>query len=537
LIAGLIGYLTTIAEAGIVLALLAWTIHSFLKVVGGPGGSKGFDNYILNFLTSTLTIFAKFVLSAEGQLANIASAVATAFGSSGASLQAQFRTPIANLVRTELDLVRTQLTGAGVSTPQNAENMAANAMAEAFGFGAASAAATAVFEAAIPEKLNTLNGVGPMLAQMAGFAEIAGAVREPLYNNAFGKSLEYYYRGLFKPEYPDETDAVLWHARQLISDTQLRTIFNYSGLKAEYENAFVTSAYRGISPFVMIRLLDAGVFTDADARNELTFSGLRPQSQDRLITAGHYLAAEPFRKQTQAAYETMYEEGLLTDGQLTNNIDSTRHTNDIDQLMLLRAQVLKVVKFTREYVTAYTDLIIGGLIDLQTFQSDLQLLGYQQDAINARSSVVEARMAASAHKYVLAAERRLQAQTIAAARRAALENYKSGTIDLAAYTAALIATNMTAAQAAAFADLAYLQKQGNTRFLYGLQIKPDAAQLLRERVAALTDQRKKSLIDDVQFLAALTQLGIPSDVQNALLAAAAAQTTPKTAVTWVPVQT
>jgi hypothetical protein len=287
----------------------------------------------------------------------------------------------------------------------------------------------------------------------------------------------------------------------------------------------------------MIRLLEAGVFTEAQARSELTFGGLRPQSQDNMIAAGRYLAAEPFRKQTQAAYETMYEEGLLTDQQLTNNIDSTRHTNDIDQLMLLRAQALKVVKFSKEYVTAYIDLALVTLIDIPTLTSDLQSLGYQQDAINAKLAVVEARMAATGQKAVLAAERRLQAQTIAAARRAALENYKSGTIDIAGYTAALLATGMTAAQAAAFADLAMLQKQGNTRFLYGIQVQPQAAQLLRERVAALTDQRKKTLIDDAQFISALTQLGIPSDVQNALLAAAAAQTTPKSAIEMIGVQT
>lgn len=512
-------------------------IVALVDILFDPRGAQRVGNLLANIVSGASKVSKPLVTALAPELQGVVATFVAAFQSVGPDLSTAVAGPLGALAAQNFSEATTNLTAAGPSTPDNAIAQAGAAFRQAFGFGMGASATAAAFESVFPEKLNVLNGVAPALGGMAGFEEVSGAVLEPLYENAFGKSLQYYYRGLFKPELPDETDAVLWHARQLISDDQLRTIFNYSGLKSEYEDAFVKSAFHGISPFVMIRLLEFPVFTDAQTRDELTFSGLRPQSQENMIAAGKYLAADPFRKQTQAAYETMYEEGLLSDVQLSTNIDSTRHTNDIDQLMVLRAQVLKVVKFTKEYVTSYVDLAIAGLIDIPTFQADMASLGYQPDAINARSAVIEARMAATNRRVELAAERRLEAQTTAALRRTALENFRSGAIDAAGYTAALLATGMTAVQAAAFADLAALQKQGNTRFLYGLQVQPEAAQLLRERVAALTDQRKKLLIDDAQFLAQLANLGIPGEVQNALLAAAAAQTTPKSQMTLVNVQT
>ena len=131
---------------------------------------------------------------------------------------ADVRAAVAPLAATLVQTSSDNLIAGGASTPDNAIKQAADAFAAAFGFGISSAVVTAAFEAVFPEKLNTLNGAGPMLAQMAGFKEVAQQVLEPLYANAFGRSLEYKYRSIFKPELPDESDAVTWHARRLLTD-------------------------------------------------------------------------------------------------------------------------------------------------------------------------------------------------------------------------------------------------------------------------------------------------------------------------------
>jgi hypothetical protein len=73
--------------------------------------------------------------------------------------------------------------------------------------------------------------------------------------------------------------------------------------------------------------------------------------------------------------------------------------------------------------------------------------------------------------------------------------------------------------------------------LYGRQLSPGDATLLRQRVAALTDQRKRLQITDPQYHDQLAALGIADPWINALRATADAMITPKTSAFEIPVQT
>ena len=424
-----------------------------------------------------------------------------------------------------------------ITSPDDINSAFASALDRASLLGVGSRLITMIFELFLPKKMNTFNWLGPQLSELAGYNEIIGAWRESLFDAALKIPAQYHWEGQFKPRYPDETDAVLWHSRGLLNDKELDEIFQFSGLKQKYEPAFLTSAYHSISPFVMIRLLETGVFDEATARDELTFAGIRPKSQDRMIAGAAYLVADPYRKQVVASLEAEYANGLIDDTDFTNATVATRHTNDIDALTLQRAQLQRHIKLSGELEAAYLALGLSGLIDEPTYASLLAGLPMTQDAINARLAILDARLKATTQKQLLAQERALERQTLAVERRTAMRNYASGIIDEAALAVALIATGLTAIQVAAWVDLAVLQKKGTIRFVYGLEKTPADAQLLRERVASLLDQRKKMLIDDVGFVAQLQALGIPADVQNALLAGAAALTTPASARELVTVRT
>lgn len=181
-------------------------------------------------------------------VAQIAGQLRDALNSHGGGIVSTIGGDFQSVARTALETQRGALASLGESTPDNAIDAAAEAFAVAFGAGLTSAGVAALFEAVFPEKLNTLNGVAPMLAKMAGFDEVAAEVIGPLYSAAFGKSLEYKYRSQFKPEYAKEPDAVRWHARRLLSDADLAEVFGVSGLKAKYETPFIASAYNPVSP-------------------------------------------------------------------------------------------------------------------------------------------------------------------------------------------------------------------------------------------------------------------------------------------------
>jgi hypothetical protein len=132
--------------------------------------------------------------------------------------------------------------------------------------------------------------------------------------------------------------------------------------------------------------------------------------------------------------------------------------------------------------------------------------------------------------------RALARVTAAEARRAAMKRFTSGGSTAVELTAELIATGLTAIQTAAWLELAQLQKAGGLRWLYGRQLSPGDATLLRQRVAALTDQFKRLQITEQQYHDQLAQLGLGPQWVEALEATAAAAITPKTKAFALPVK-
>ena len=110
-------------------------------------------------------------------------------------------------------------------------------------------------------------------------------------------------------------------------------------------------------------------------------------------------------------------------------------------------------------------------------------------------------------------------------------------LNLSHSAVALVATGLTPIQATAWSEIAQLQKAGSPVWTYGLRVQPEAARLLRQRVAALLDQRKRQLLEDQQFHDALTSLGIPTNWINELRATANAMITPKASAVLTAVST
>ena len=69
------------------------------------------------------------------------------------------------------------------------------------------------------------------------------------------------------------------------------------------------------------------------------------------------------------------------------------------------------------------------------------------------------------------------------------------------------------------------------------ELAPADAEVLKKRVAALTDQRKRLQIDDPTYSAALKALGLDARYINALRAAADSMITPKLSAFAIPVST
>ena len=354
-----------------------------------------------------------------------------------------------------------------------------------------------------------LNGAGPMLAQMSGFAEVAAAVRDPLYENAFGKSLDYYFRSVFKPDLPNEADAVTWHSRRLLTDAQLQNIFNYSGLKTEYEAPFIASAYRAVPPFLLARAAEAGAIPDAQLNSILQFDGFRDQDIAALKVGWTFLALQPYINQYITAAVRSTELGVMTPQELGQSLTQANLTQDQQAWIQLTVATRKLEQLAELYRKSISEGYRYGTITDAQYVPSLEAIGIGAADAQAHYAVDSIAKTGKAAVAAVKAAERLAAQQMRAAGKAAIQGYRSGTLDAVALEAALLLAGYDPTVAGFTVTLETLKQEGMEMFLYGVTLPRPQALLLREQVIALGKQVTAQLVTPDAALAALAGYGVP----------------------------
>ena len=342
---------------------------------------------------------------------------------------------------------------------------------------------------------------------------------------------------LYRQNLPGASVLYALASRGLMTEAHAAALNGYNGIPDELHHPLQTAAYHGLNPRQLLRLSTTGLFNEHDLADKMTFAGLRPVSQHRMLLAMPYLASEPQRAQLRSALEKGYVEGFLSDAQLSDQLDDAEHNTSRTFLILDRVRLEKRMKIAADFEVQQTELYVGNLIDLATYHANLIGLGLHDDRVRALVARNEARAAVTLARQEAAAARALARATAAEERKAAIRNYLEGHINAAGLAAALVLTGLTTTQTAAWVDMAALQKEGMPRYAFGLRLSAPEASLLTARVHALTDQRHRQLIKDLEYANALKALKIPPRYINALRATADAMLTPIKAALVLPVET
>jgi len=411
----------------------------------------------------------------------------------------------------------------GPVTPEAALEAAAIAMAEAFASGLASFGVSAGFEAIFPEKLNTLNGIGPMLASLAGFDKVTDAALGPIYEAALKTPNEYNANAQFRTKVPLGFIGEQMYARGIIDQATYKKIISYEGLAPEYEEASLTNAYRGLSPFMFIRALETGIVSEADARNSMTFAAMRPKDQDMMIAVAAELAVEPYKRQALAETIRAYERGLINDVDFADSLAGFNLPDGAEHWIHLQAANRKLVQLADLYRRSVSEAYQYGEVSDADYVAKLEAIGiapadaeahYAVDSIKQRGRQAQAALRAEAKE--LAREQR-------AAIAAANAQYLAGTLDEAGLTAALIAAGEPPALVAADVSIMSARRAGRLTRVYNLTLAPNEARLLRQQVAAIKEQAIKKLITPDTAAAQLRSLGLSERWVAALVSQWAAQ--------------
>jgi hypothetical protein len=382
-----------------------------------------------------------------------------------------------------------------------------------------------------------LEHITEMVTGILGFEELREVQIGPLVAYGIARVAELRAKFTFRQELPGASTLASLAAQRLLDSPTLNGIIGFTGLPPQLQEATFAAAYRGFNARQMLRLIETGLFSQGDITDELNFAGMRDASQKRMLHAAPWLATTSQRNQLIAALENAYVNGLLDDADLAQQVDQAEQNTDRDSLILARVQLQKRLAFVKAAEKAYREEYVVGVLTAQLYQDALQGIGLQPDWINARLLTDQAHVTSIAKRKADAEAAALARATATIERRAAQKNYMEGNIDLAALVAALALTGLTVAEAASWADLARLQKSGALRWIYGLQKSPAEATLLKARVTALSDQRKRLQISDQAFVAALQALGLPPHYVNSIHASADSMITPKTSAVTIPVET
>ena len=380
-----------------------------------------------------------------------------------------------------------------------------------------------------------LTKLSELISTAIGYEELRDVQIGPYIRNGIAKVADMQAKALFQQELPGASAVFSWVARGLLDSARADQLAALDGLHFSLRGPALQSAYHGMQARQLIRLSGTGLFTEGDLVDELTFSGMRPASQKRLLTAAPWLATNSQRGKLKATLEKFYIEGFLSDADLDQELAQLNHNTDGDAMSLRASQIEKQIVFAKRLEVAYSKQFISGFIVDTQYRALLEGIGLQPDWINNKVAVDQASDQAIEYRKQLAAELAAERATVAEERRAATKNYLAGNTNTAGLAGSLLLTGLNANQAAAWVDLATATRAGNLRWVYGLQLSPGDATLLRARVQALTDQRKRQLIADVAYEGALKALGIPAHWVNSLRATADAMLTPAKDAIHLPV--
>src|SRR5271166_3704759 len=501
--------------------LIAGTLAGFY-VIFTKNGQVNFRYFLQNYIGAALNVASPIINDLTTTADSVVKAFVTAFQGPGQGIIGSLTKPMGDAAAAGFAAVSATLTATKNVAPADWQANANAAMRDAFAFGLASFGASAAFEALFPEKLNVLNGLGPMLATMAGFEEVSSSWLKPLLNASIATPAKYDAQNRTRPMQLDAQAALNLYSRGLITAAACHQFLGYAGHPDADIGHMMDGAFRPVQPFVLAASLSDGTIDEATIRQALTFAGYRPVDQDLLIHAFEQRVLQPYRQAALGAAKTAFERGLTTQTQFHDDLNTLGIPNDAQTFVMIETGYRKLVELADLYRRGLDEAAQYGLEPLANYVTDLEAIGLSAADADAHFAIVSSKVQGKA----LQTEQRAEAAQARALLRqtttALMAQYLDGTLPDGGVVLALVRLGYSAASSAAIYAAWQARKAGRQQLVYGVLLAPKAAQQLREQVAPVLENRAKNAINDAAALAVLKSLGIPLVNAQALVAKAGA---------------
>jgi hypothetical protein len=483
-----------------------------------PRGRSQMTWLIINLIGGALDAAVPLIEGVAGGLRSVEQAFVVAFRDHGGGIADDLKGPIAAFARSGFDVVSGSLAKKGLATPDKWRENAGDAMADAFGFGLASFGVTAAFEAAFPEKLNTLNGLGPMLATLAGFSEVTSAALRPLFYAAIAQPARYDSNSKFRSLLPDLMHAGVMYSRRQIDEATYGTLLAAAGLSPDYVAAMAAISYRPIQPRALATAIQDTAFPTDTMREILEDNALNPGHVQFFLDVLERNSTKGIRNSYISEALSAYAQGVVSDSEFDDILTSVEWSDTAKQLARSRALLQRRVTLATEVEAQMTALVASGGVTAEVGEQQLEAAGVQPWLATLKITLAETRASISALKRAASEEHKLEITRQRNNSRTAIAEYQAGTIDAVGLTAALALVGLDPTLIASIVAVQSALRAGRMRLVYGQLLSPADATLLVDRVGAIESQLKKQLIDIDHARAQLAGLNVDEKQAGALLA-------------------
>jgi hypothetical protein len=406
--------------------------------------------------------------------------------------------------------------------PEQWPEIAATAFGDAAAWGLTSAAVTGIFESMFPEKLNSLNILGPMFAGMAGFHEITNAFMRPILGAAIARPAQYDANAQFRSLKPSLGQAMQMYSRRKIQLADAELLQSYAGLDLAWETGINALAFRPISPRALATAIVDTPFPTDTLRAVLQDNGLSDANVQFMLDVLLYNSTKNVRQTYVSALQTCYQHGAMSDQELSDSLNALGWSTDAVNFVIQTAALHRRVTLAQKVEAQIVPLVAAGNItDVQGLQQ-LEAAGIQEwyadleiTLATTKATILAAKLEASAaHRKVVAEQR--------AGVKAAIAQFEDGVFDAAGLAAALVLIGTDPVVVAATVATEEARLAGRQKILYGQTLTAQQARVLSDTVNAIITQMKKELIDPATAYAQLKALGLDDPELNAIFARAAA---------------
>jgi len=499
------------------IATLVACLAAYLTLIG-PEGRERFGNFLKNKIHGLFVVAAGLFTELGPELDPLIKAATGAVNRYGPDLHDNLKPFFEAIARTAFTNVTDPVLAKSPAPPAEWVTAASDAMATAFGAGFASFGVTAAFESIFPEKLNVLNGAGPMLATLAGFAEVTGAALGPILHAAIATPATYDANNKLRPNLPDAGRALELLVRRLIDVGDADELLGFAGLPTKWIPAMKLASYRPIRPQILARLIGDQPPDKAKLTEVMRFIGMRDKDIETTIEAFEAAAEKPYRTAYLNAVIESASAGFRTDIEVNDAISQLDLTDTIRNLVLEHISENRHRNLVKGAIAEYLSAVKGGTMTLVEYQDNLIGLGLRQEEITVHVNTASTYIQNTELRAQARLDAKIAAETRASTTAAAVENFRHGNIDQPGLLAAFLAAGYDGAVAAALTAANAAKTQPTVRPGTILSQKAQQQADQKAQIKAAMEEYKKGFLDDPTLLNVLAANGVTPAEANSTLA-------------------